>query len=124
MSSCGSKLQGCRVLIIEDEYFLASDLEAMLRSHGASIVGPFAELDSAYRQVKGDHFDVAIVDINLQDEKAYPIVDELIRQRIPFVFSTGYDPRVIPDRFTGVKLLQKPFGSPELVEDLALLCRR
>jgi DNA-binding response OmpR family regulator len=98
-----SSRDGCRVLIVEDEYFLAGDLEEALKSHGASIVGPFADFDAAYRQAERDHFDVAIIDVNLRDKAAYPIADELIRQRIPFVFYTGYGGEIIPERFAGVK---------------------
>jgi hypothetical protein len=33
---------------------------------------------------------VAVIDINLRDEAAYDIADELRRGAIPFVFATGY----------------------------------
>ncbi|WGD54887.1 response regulator [Bradyrhizobium sp. CB1650] len=118
-----NKLKGCRVLIVEDEYFLASDLETALKLQGASIVGPIGHFDAAYRQAARDHFDVAIIDINLHNEAAYPIADELIRQSIPFVFCSGYDAKVIPERFTGVSLWQKPVDLPKLVDRIAQLCR-
>jgi hypothetical protein len=47
-------------------------------------------------------FDVAIIDVNLQDELAYPIADELMRQRIPLMFATGYGADIIPARFRDV----------------------
>jgi hypothetical protein len=40
-------LAGCRVLVLEDEYFLASDLEQELTARGAIVVGPFAEMSKA-----------------------------------------------------------------------------
>ncbi|MDA9427130.1 response regulator [Bradyrhizobium sp. CCBAU 53380] len=115
-----SELRGCRDLVIEDEYFLASDLEKALKSHGAQIVGPVAELDVAYQLAKQDHFDVAVIDIKLHDEMAYPIADELVRQGI---FSTGYEPRFIPKRFEGTTVWQKPFDPQELVRDVDRLFR-
>jgi DNA-binding response OmpR family regulator len=123
MSSTDQSLTGCRVLIVEDEYFLANDLEMVLKSHGATIVGPFADFTAAYRRATRDHFDVAIVDVNLRGDTAYPIADELIRQRIPFLFYTGYGIAVIPERFAGVTLLQKPLDPSALVEHIALLRR-
>jgi hypothetical protein len=33
-------LKRCRILIVEDEYFLADDLASVLRAHGADVVGP------------------------------------------------------------------------------------
>jgi DNA-binding response OmpR family regulator len=123
MSGSNKELSGCRVLIVEDEYFLANDLEAALKSSGASVIGPIGDFDDAMHQAANDGFDIAIIDINLHNEMAYPIADELIRQRIPFVFCTGYDPVVIPHRFAGVKLWQKPFEASEIVEEIERLYR-
>ncbi|MGL3104943.1 response regulator [Bradyrhizobium sp. BR 1432] len=122
--SGSNKLTGCRVLIVEDEYFLANDLEEALKSRGATIIGPFGDFDAAYRRAARDHFDVAIIDVNLHDKTAYPIADELVRQRIPFVFYTGYGSDIIPERFADVKRFQKPFDPLELVEDIGRLCPR
>jgi hypothetical protein len=47
-------LAGCRVLILEDEYYLAADLEASLSSAGAEIVGPISELSKVLEQVAHD----------------------------------------------------------------------
>ena len=117
-------LKGCRVLIVEDEYFLAADLEKALKEHGAIVLGPIGNLAKALPQVEHDGFDAAILDINLHDEAAYPIADELMRQGIPFAFYTGYGAKVIPERFANVMLLQKPFVMLGLVEHIALLCQR
>jgi len=42
----------------------------------------------------------------------------------PSVFYTGYGGEIIPERFAGAKLWQKPFDPLELVEDIGRLCRR
>jgi DNA-binding NarL/FixJ family response regulator len=87
-------------------------------------MGPYGNLEAAYRHAERDHFDVAIIDINLRDETAYPIADELLRQGIPFCFCTGYDDKYVPDRFASAKLFQKPCDQDAVVEHLSLLCRR
>ena len=99
----------CRVLIVEDEYYIATDLEESLRSEGAEIVGPIYELSRALTQIEKDGFDAAVIDINLRGQSAYPIADNLIEQRIPFVFVTGYCQEVIPSRFWEVKRFEKPY---------------
>jgi DNA-binding NtrC family response regulator len=122
--SSDNGLKGCRVLIVEDEYFLASDLENALKSHGAIVVGPIDDFGDALGQVERGHFDVAILDINLHDEKTYPIADILMRLRIPFVLYTGYAVGVIPERFADVMLWQKPLDTSELIRHIGQLCQR
>jgi DNA-binding response OmpR family regulator len=121
--SSDDRLKGCRVLIVEDEYFLANDLEKALVEHGAIVLGPIAYLAEALAQAEHDGFDVAILDINLHDEEAYPIADGLMRRGIPFAFYTGYDAKIIPERFANVMLLQKPFIVLGLVEHIAQMCQ-
>jgi hypothetical protein len=65
---------------------------------------------------------VAIIDINLKGELAYPIADALLRQRIPFVFATGYTADDIPARFQDVIRWEKPFEMSKAVTDIARLC--
>jgi hypothetical protein len=43
---------------------------------------------------------------------AYPVADALAARGIPFVFTTGYDARTVPDRFAAVKRCEKP-ATPE-----------
>jgi len=118
------KLAGCRVLVLEDEYFLASDLAEDLKAHGATVVGPFAELSEANDQVANGGFDVAVLDIDLRGEKAFSLADELVRRRIPFVFATGYGPETLPIRFRGVRQLGKPVKLSELIEEIGNLFGR
>jgi DNA-binding response OmpR family regulator len=96
-------------------------LEDILKMHGARIIGPYGNLDAAYRRAERDHFDVGIIDINLRDEEAYPVADELMRQRIPFCFCTGYDARVVPERFAGARVFQKPYDPSEIVKHIRQL---
>jgi DNA-binding LytR/AlgR family response regulator len=115
-------LLGCRVLIVEDEYFLADDLGKALDAHGAQVIGPIAYLEEALGQVGRGGFDVAVVDINLHDQAAYVIAERLEQAAIPFVFATGYSAEVIPSRFQHVIRLEKPYNVEDLVRTLSGLC--
>lgn len=123
MNGSDNTLSGCRVLIVEDEHLLAMDLEDALKTYGARIIGPYGELDAACRRAARDHFDVGIIDINLRNEAAYPVADELMRQRIPFCFCTGYHASVVPRRFMGARVFQKPYDTSEVVKHIGLLWR-
>ncbi|MBV8851257.1 MAG: response regulator [Methylobacteriaceae bacterium] len=124
MASKTPPLEGCRVFVIEDEYFIAADLERTLKSCGAKVVGPIASVGEALAQVRADGFDVVVLDINLRDQMAYPIAEELTRQGLPFVFATGYSEEVIPVRFAGVTRWEKPYDERAIVEEVRRLCAK
>ena len=107
---------------MEDEYFIARELSAMLQDKGARVLGPFGNADQALDQIARDGFDVAVLDINLQGADEYACADALRQQRVPFVFASACDETRIPLRFTDVHLWQKPYSELALVEDLRRLC--
>jgi DNA-binding response OmpR family regulator len=108
----------CRVLIVEDEYFLASDLQDALTSLGADVTELAGDLDDARAQIADGGFDIAILDIGLRGDNAFGLADELQRQGIPFVFATGYGPEIIPARFAGVRRWEKPCDPHALARDV------
>ena len=122
-SSQQSRSHPCRVLVVEDEYFLASDLEKALRAGGTEVIGPIAGLESARDQVAQGGFDVAVLDIDLRGQATYVIADELRSANIPFLFATGYSEAAIPVRFHDIRHWQKPYELDKLVEDITRLCR-
>ncbi|CAN7673813.1 response regulator [Rhizobium sp. LjRoot98] len=99
---------GKHVLIVEDEYFLADETRQKLEASGAIVVGPVATVGAALELLDTEQVDAAILDIHLGDELVFPVAEELERRDIPFVFATGYDPSVLPVRFTGFALCEKP----------------
>lgn len=112
-------LTGRNLLVVEDEYFLADDLAAKFRARGASVVGPAASVDEALELLDGGAaVDGAVLDLNLQGEKAFPIADLLLARNVPFVFATGYDASAIPERFAGVKRCEKPVDAGKLARAL------
>jgi CheY-like chemotaxis protein len=121
MSSKG-KLAGFRVLIVEDEYLLAADLEAALRAQDADVVVSLGGLKEAMDQVARGEFDMAVVDLNLHGQLAYPVADQLARDGIPFVFATGYRAEVIPRRFANVPRWEKPIDLERVVDQVTQLC--
>jgi CheY-like chemotaxis protein len=101
-------LSGCRVLVIEDEYFLADDMAKMLRSRGAEVVGPVGDIEDALELLHSQSFHMAVLDINLKNKMIYPVADELRARAVPFIFVSGYDAVVIPEDYRDVVLLRKP----------------
>lgn len=109
-----SLLSGRRVLVIEDEMTVAMLLEDMLADLGCEIVGPAVRLDQALAMIDLEAIDAAVLDVNLNGTKSYPIADALVARGVPFVFSTGYDKDTLINGYPSFRVLQKPFRQMEL----------
>ena len=114
-------LVGTRVLVVEDECYLADDLSRALASAGAEIVGT---LDEADRKVAEGGFDCAVVDMNLRGDFAYAVVEQLGEAGVPFVVATGYNQTSLPETLAHAPRVEKPFAPREVVELLARLQER
>lgn len=111
--------QPARILVVEDEYFVAADLAQALKGAGAEVVGPVPTDGEALALLaSGAQVDGAVLDINLRGELVYPLADVLIEREVPFVFATGYGADVVPRRFSGVPRWEKPFDYRALAEAL------
>jgi len=118
-------LKGCRVLLIEDEYYIADDLGQRLSAHGAVLLGPAPTLEKALALVQeAERIDGAVIDLNLRGEAAFPVADALAARNVPFVFATGYAASVIPARYEHVPRWEKPYHLEELVQALPALIHR
>ena len=83
-------LQGVKVLVVEDEYLVATLMENMLASAGCVVAGPIPRLAQALDAASSEACDVAVLDVNLAGERVYPVADILAQRNVPFVFVTGY----------------------------------
>lgn len=97
-----------RVLIVEDEWLLADQLEDTLRDIGYEVVGPVPSVSGALTLIKSERPDIALLDVSLRNEQSYPIADELAKRDIPFLFLTGYVSPDLPKAFVDRPLLRKP----------------
>jgi CheY-like chemotaxis protein len=117
-------MKGRRILVVEDEYFLADDIGRALRSLGAEIAGPVGDLDDALRILDdGGTLDGAVLDVNIRSEMIYPIARELRERHVPFVFTTGYDKTSVDAEFHDVSLWEKPIDVAAMARGLARLIR-
>ncbi len=118
-------LAGMSVLVVEDEYFLASALIGDLRDVRAVPLGPSATVADALKRIsEAIRIDAAVLNFRLRGETSAPVAEELSRRDIPFVFVTGNDEEVRA-LFPNAPVHMKPADMPKLVLTLeALIAER
>jgi DNA-binding NtrC family response regulator len=109
-------LSGARVLVVEDEYYIADDLTRTLDAAGATVVGPVSTIETANKVIDEGGFDCAVIDLNLHGESAAPIAARLAALGKSFAIATGYGIAGVPDEFKGVPRIEKPFDPPALLQ--------
>jgi DNA-binding LytR/AlgR family response regulator len=83
-------LTGRRVLVVEDEFLLAMELETLLQQGGCIVLGPVPTIHQALAVLDHEQPEVALLDVNLKGERATPVAAALIDRGVPFVLITGY----------------------------------
>lgn len=112
-------LAGRRVLLVEDEYFIVDDLARAFSAKGAEVLGPVASVADAFALIsRTDRIDGAVLDITLQDANVFSVADALAERGVPFIFSTGYEKAIIPERFVGIVRCEKPVDPLKVVAAL------
>ncbi len=112
------KLNGRRILLVEDEPLVAMMMKEMIGDLGAEVVGPFGTVGEAMAQ-GADRLDAAVLDINVAGELVYPLAERLARRGTPMVFLTGYDAKSVDGRFAKSNVLTKPIDEADLATCLA-----
>jgi len=114
MTGPSAALAKRRVLVVEDEMLIGMLLEDMLTDLGHEVAAIVPRLKEAMAAVDRETYDLAILDVHLHGESAFPVADALIAKGIPFVFATGYGERGLPENYRGRPVLQKPFAKDDL----------
>jgi DNA-binding response OmpR family regulator len=110
-----------RILVVEDDFLVATLLAEILESVGWQVVGPVTHLDKALDAVEGEGVDAAVLDVDLGGQNVYPVAEALHARRVPFVFVTGCGRETLPVLFRGRPHLGKPFAPRELIGTVARL---
>ncbi|QIO33423.1 response regulator [Bradyrhizobium sp. 1(2017)] len=114
------QLTGRRIFVVEDEYFLADDIDTTFRALGAEIAGPVGHIEDAFKILHdGSVLDAAVLDVNLRSDMIFPVARELKARNVPFVFTTGYDKISVGPEFQDVLVLEKPIDLAAMAQKLA-----
>lgn len=112
-----SPIEGKRILIVEDEFFIAATASQLLEDLGAVIVGPASTVPQALALAQSEDIDAALLDVNLYGDSSAPVAAMLRARGIPVVFATGYVNGDGKDPF-GRYVLGKPYTQEQLASQL------
>lgn len=114
----GDALLGRRVLIVEDDPFIALALEETLTDFGLVVAGAARNIAQALRLAQTADIDLALLDVNIGDEKIDPVADIICGRGIPFVFTTGCGRAGLPEAYPHRPIIEKPFYVEEILRTL------
>jgi CheY-like chemotaxis protein len=114
---------GRSILIVEDEPLIAMMLEDFLDSLGHTVAATCDTVADALARVAQGGFDIAIIDVNLNGERVWPVADRLAAQGVPYILATGGHIEPPPAQHAGAPILSKPFTLDAIEPALAEACR-
>lgn len=107
--------QNEKLLVVEDTFLIAMQLQMDLKSLGYSVAGPAPSVERAFKILDREPVKAALLDVHLGNENSIPIANKLADLDIPFLFITGFE-RVEVDskQFDNHILLRKPINLEQL----------
>jgi CheY-like chemotaxis protein len=114
MAVVNKPLSGQRILVVEDEMLVLMETQDMLADLGCDAVVAAATNEQAIALIEAQHFDAALLDLNLNGVRSYPVADLLAERGVPFVFATDYGGHGLRDGDRDRPLLVKPFECDRL----------
>lgn len=108
-----------RVLIVEDEVFIANDIASTLAKIDYTVSGIAYDSEKALHELKHNCPDIVLLDINLEGEQdGVDIAHEInARFEIPFIYLTSYGDKQTIERAKRTRpmgYIMKPFNETDL----------
>lgn len=116
-------LAGRSILVVEDDYYRAHLVKRTLEAAGATVLGPVPSAIAALHLLHDGRPDAAVLDVDLRDGLVFPVADALASVGVPFLFTTGSDPRMRPVRHAAAPWLVKPVEEAATTRALEELLR-
>ncbi|MBB2204253.1 HWE histidine kinase domain-containing protein [Gluconacetobacter takamatsuzukensis] len=112
------------ILVLEDEFIIAMELEDVLGMEHGARVHIASTLQAAFDILEAHSVDVAILDVNIAGESSLPVARALSGRGIPFLFATGYGSASSAiSAFPDVPVLAKPYTMAGVVAALGAVMR-
>ena len=114
-----------RIVIVEDDAVIASDLELILMKMNYQVTGIFDNGEEAIPAIIGEDVDLVLLDISLSGKLSGIEVAEILclKSNIPFIFITSYfDKKTVDlaDQLQPAAYIVKPFLEKNLMVNIEL----
>jgi DNA-binding NtrC family response regulator len=113
---------GRTVLVVDDEFLIASMIEDIFARQGANVLTA-TRVDEAQAHLAAGHVDFALIDYQMRATPSEPVWSELQARNIPFAFCTGSLAAEMHEKFPGIIIIPKPFSEDGILEAATALMR-
>ncbi|MDD9910787.1 MAG: GAF domain-containing protein [Ahrensia sp.] len=104
------------ILVLEDDFLIASQLQCDAESLGAEEVLMASSVSQAMDCLDSRDIEFAFIDVNLKGGRSLPVAEHLKLQDTPFVFVTGYSGGEAQlSAFEHVPVVRKPFQLSDMI---------
>ena len=105
-----------RILVVEDEFFIAQEIADALEAAGFAVLGPCATVKKALAELAAcDDCAGAVLDASLRQVSSLPVAEALAARGIPFAVVTGFSADQLPPQMASAPVLTKPVRGPDLL---------
>ena len=118
MEALSAELQGCHILLVEDELLIALGLNGSLRDFGIAKVDIAASLAEAESRIEDNKYDAAILDVRMPDGMSFDLGQSLLESGTAVVFHSGHAQAEDFALFPKAGFCAKPAAPKTLIEAL------
>jgi CheY-like chemotaxis protein len=107
------------ILVVEDEPYIALELQAAIEEAGGHVVGPVGSVSAALALLQSSAVAAAVLDVQLSDRDATPVAEALIARGVPVVFQSAKSlPPALRERCPQAVVYRKPVDAGSLLQTL------
>ena len=112
---------GLRILVVEDETLIAGSDRG--RPEGSPLRRRRPGEQARRRASDGTRgaLDAAILDVRIRGGQVYPVTEQVLARKIPFLLVSGPDDWALPESLRDQPRLTKPFWQHDLEQQIRLL---
>lgn len=115
-----------RILVIEDEPFIAVDIQQLLVGEGYDVQINFQDVANALQLIEDWQPHLVLLDIHLNEEKTGIDIGEYLQQqnRIPFIYITSYSDKLTLEKVKNSRpygFIIKPYKTADIVSSVYLV---